>query len=249
MHELGAIELEILRSALTAGGGGNGRHHLAHQPIDRGARAAGLLDRNFRCGRFNVAQSARIPQHLNSMGAGLRTVLLEFIPTADWEEGDVVITNDPYCGGQHIPDFLAFRAVFAAGRRVAIVGTLCHHLDMGGISAGSYGATATEIFQEGLRIPPMKLIRRGVLNQEVLAMMRQNVRRPGHAVGRSASAIGLAERGRGQHAAPGGTLRNGNACGRLRATAGWLGAGDARHDRAHPGTANTSSRISSMMTG
>ena len=127
---------------------------------------------------YNVAQSARIPQHLNSMGAGLLTVLRDFLPAAEWQDGDVVITNDPYCGGQHIPDILAFRAVFVAGERVAIVGTLCHHLDMGGISAGSYGATATEIFQEGLRIPPLKLLRRGVMNAEVLAMMRQNVRRP-----------------------------------------------------------------------
>jgi N-methylhydantoinase B len=127
---------------------------------------------------FNVAQSARIPQHLNSMGAGLLEIVRRFIPLEDWQPGDVVLTNDPYCGGQHLPDILGFRAVFHDGERVAIVGTLCHHLDVGGISAGSYGATATEIFQEGLRIPPLKLFRAGVLNQEVLAMMRQNVRKP-----------------------------------------------------------------------
>ena len=68
--------------------------------------------------------------------------------------------------------------MFCDGTRVAIVGTLCHHFDMGGIAAGSYGATATEVFQEGLRIPPVKLFRRGVLNDELLAVMRQNVRRP-----------------------------------------------------------------------
>ena len=100
------------------------------------------------------------------------------MPIERWDEGDVVITNDPYCGGQHIPDILAFRAVFFEGVRVGIVGTCCHHLDMGGISAGSYGATATEVFQEGLRIPPVKLFKRGVANEEVLALMRQNVRRP-----------------------------------------------------------------------
>ncbi len=178
MSELGAVELEILRSALTAAAA---EMDVTIWRTSRSTVVRELLDYStavFDPDGFNVAQSARIPQHLNSMGAGLRTLLTGFIPVEDWAEGDVVITNDPYCGGQHIPDILAFRPVFAAGRRVAIVGTLCHHLDMGGISAGSYGATATEVFQEGLRIPPMKLISAGVLNREVLAMMRQNVRRP-----------------------------------------------------------------------
>ena len=112
------------------------------------------------------------------MSAGLLTVVRDHLPLAQWEEGDVVITNDPYCGGQHIPDILAFRPVFAEGERIAIVGTLCHHLDMGGMAAGSYAATATEIFQEGLRLPPLKLCRRGVLNADLLAVMRQNVRQP-----------------------------------------------------------------------
>ncbi len=175
---IGPVELEILRSALTAAAA---EMDVTIWRTSRSTVVRELLDYStavFDADGYNVAQSARIPQHLNSMGAGLLTVLRDFLPAAGWEEGDVVITNDPYCGGQHIPDILAFRAVFVAGQRIAIVGTLCHHLDMGGISAGSYGATATEIFQEGLRIPPLKLLRRGVMNTEMLAMMRQNVRRP-----------------------------------------------------------------------
>lgn len=178
MPDFGPVDLEIFRNALTAAAA---EMDVTIWRTSRSTVVRELLDYStavFDADGFNVAQSARIPQHLNSMGAGLRTVLTAFIPAAQWGEGDVVITNDPYCGGQHIPDILAFRAVFVDARRVAIVGTLCHHLDMGGISAGSYGATATEIFQEGLRIPPMKLIRGGVMNEEVLAMMRQNVRRP-----------------------------------------------------------------------
>src|SRR5581483_7485929 len=64
------------------------------------------------------------------------------------------------------------------GERIAVVGTLCHHLDMGGLAAGSYAASATEIFQEGLRIPPIKLFRGGVLNEEARAVILQNVRKP-----------------------------------------------------------------------
>ena len=178
MPTINAVELEILRSALTAAAA---EMDVTIWRTSRSTVVRELLDYStavFDPDGYNVAQSARIPQHLNSMGAGLLTVLREFLPAAEWEEGDVVITNDPYCGGQHIPDILAFRAVFVAGQRIGIVGTLCHHLDMGGISAGSYGATATEVFQEGLRIPPVKLLRRGVMNTELLAVMRQNVRRP-----------------------------------------------------------------------
>jgi N-methylhydantoinase B/oxoprolinase/acetone carboxylase alpha subunit len=83
---------------------------------------------------FNVAQSVHIPQHLNSMGYALRRIVDDFIPLADWQDGDVVIASDPYCGGQHLPDILAFRPVFHEGARVAIVGTLCHHLDVAGMS-------------------------------------------------------------------------------------------------------------------
>ncbi len=175
---LGPIQLEIMRNALTAVAA---EMDVTIWRTSRSTIVRELLDYStavFDAQGYNVAQSARIPQHLNSMGAGLLTVLASFMPIERWDEGDVVITNDPYCGGQHIPDILAFRAVFFEGVRVGIVGTCCHHLDMGGISAGSYGATATEVFQEGLRIPPVKLFKRGVANEEVLALMRQNVRRP-----------------------------------------------------------------------
>ncbi len=146
-----------------------------------------------------------------------------------------MITNDPYCGGQHIPDILAFRAVFADGVRVAIVGTLCHHLDMGGISAGSYGATATEIFQEGLRIPPMKLLRARRDEQRGAGHDAPERPPPRHAVGRPPGAARLPGRGRGQPAPPRRPLRRAAPAGRLRPAAGRLRARHARHDRPHPG--------------
>jgi N-methylhydantoinase B len=175
---IGPVELEILRNALTSAAAEmdvtvwrTSRSTIVRELLDY---STAIFDRD----GYNVAQSARIPQHLNSMSTGLLTVVRDFLPLEQWEDGDVVITNDPYCGGQHLPDILAFRPVFAEGQRIAIVGTLCHHLDMGGMAAGSYAAAATEIFQEGLRIPPLKLCRRGVMNEDLLAMMRQNVRRP-----------------------------------------------------------------------
>ena len=110
---------------------------------------------------YNVAQSARIPQHLNSMGAALRTLLDRHVDAKSWGPGDVVVTNDPYCGAQHLNDLLVFTPVFHCGERVAYVGALCHHLDVGGMAPGSYAATATEVFQEGLRLPPVRLVEDG----------------------------------------------------------------------------------------
>jgi N-methylhydantoinase B len=175
---LGPIELEILRSALTAVAAEmdvtvwrTSRSTIVRELLDY---STAVFDRD----GFNVTQSARIPQHLNSMGFGFLEIVRRFLPLDQWCDGDVVISNDPYCGGQHLPDLLAFRPVFSNGERVAVVGTLCHHLDMGGLAAGSYAATATEIFQEGLRIPPLKLYEAGALNGAVLALIRQNVRKP-----------------------------------------------------------------------
>lgn len=175
---LSPVSLEIFRNALIATAAEmdvtvwrTSRSTVVRELLDY---STAVFDRN----GYNIAQAARIPQHLNSMGAGLLTVVADHMPLDRWEEGDVVITNDPYCGGQHIPDILAFRPVFVDGERVAIVGTLCHHLDMGGMATGSYSATATEIVQEGLRIPPLKLIARGVMDENLYAVMMNNVRRP-----------------------------------------------------------------------
>ena len=68
--------------------------------------------------------------------------------------------------------------MFRDGRRIGFVGTLCHHLDVGGSSPGSYGSSATEIFQEGLRIPPLKLFEAGKLDEPFRALILQNVRQP-----------------------------------------------------------------------
>ncbi|WP_210253881.1 hydantoinase B/oxoprolinase family protein [Bradyrhizobium sp. S69] len=178
MTVLDPIELEVLRNALTAAAA---EMDVTMWRTSRSTIVREMLDYStaiFDANGNNVAQSARIPQHLNSMGYFLQTILDRFIPADLWEEGDVIISNDPYCGGQHLPDIAAFRPVFSGGRRVAIVGTLCHHLDVGGMSPGSYAANATEIYQEGLRIPPSKLFAKGVRNDVLWGVIAQNVRQP-----------------------------------------------------------------------
>lgn len=125
-----------------------------------------------------IAQSCRIPIHLNSMSRSLRTTLEQVIPLSEWKEGDIVVTNDPYLGGQHLPDVQTFMPVFVDGKVVAICGTLDHHLDVGGMRPGSYAGDAVEIFQEGLRIPPIKLFEEGRPNERLLAMIDANIRQP-----------------------------------------------------------------------
>lgn len=130
-----------------------------------------------------VAQSCRIPVHLNSMSRSLRTTIEKAIPLEAWRPGDVIVTNDPYLGGQHLPDVQTFLPVFADDELVAICGTLGHHLDIGGMRPGSYAGDAVEIYQEGLRIPPIKLFEEGHANERLFALIEANIRQPEKTIG------------------------------------------------------------------
>jgi N-methylhydantoinase B/oxoprolinase/acetone carboxylase alpha subunit len=176
--DVSPIELEIIYNALTAAAAEmdvtvwrTSRSTIVRELLDY---STAIFDRM----GWNVAQAARIPSHLNSMSSFLTEILATYIPPEQWAPDDIVISNDPYCGGQHLPDIVAFKAVFRNGRRIGFVGTLCHHLDVGGSSPGSYGSGSIEIFQEGLRIPPVKLFEAGKLNEPLRATILQNVRQP-----------------------------------------------------------------------
>jgi N-methylhydantoinase B len=94
------------------------------------------------------------------------------------QDGDVYIMNDPYLGGTHLPDIALMTPIFHRGNVIALAATMTHHQDVGGMTPGSIPTNATEIFQEGLRIPPLKLREAGVMNTTLVRMMRQNVRIP-----------------------------------------------------------------------
>ncbi len=191
------IRLEVIRNALVAA---SEEMSITIWRTSRSTVVREILDFStavFDAEGNNIAQSARIPVHLNSMSDCLRTILDRFIPLDQWQDGDVIVTNDPYSGGQHLPDIQTFRPVFVDGRRVGIVGTLCHHVDVGGAAAGSYYAAATEVFQEGIRIPPLRLVEKGVLNTGVFEMLLHNVRQPDETRGdlnAQIAALGIGER-------------------------------------------------------
>jgi N-methylhydantoinase B len=123
-----------------------------------------------------VAQGLTQPSHLGSIPTALAAVVARAGDAID--PGDVFIMNDPYAGGMHLPDIFVFKPIFSAGRRIAFACTICHHSDVGGRVAGSNAADSTEIFQEGLRIPPLKLYRAGNIDPAIIALIEANVRMP-----------------------------------------------------------------------
>jgi N-methylhydantoinase B len=123
-----------------------------------------------------VAQAKTIAQHLGAIPEAMEAMLGKF--GDDLHDGDVVIMNDPYHGGMHLPDIFMFVPIFHDGRRRAFAVVICHHTDVGGRVPGSNASDSTEIYQEGLRIPPLKLYSRGELNTTLETLIKINVRVP-----------------------------------------------------------------------
>jgi N-methylhydantoinase B len=130
-----------------------------------------------------VAQAENIPVHLGAMPFSVAAALDAF-PPADLEPGDAVLLNDPFRGGAHLPDLTLVTPVFAGGNDgeeatpIAFVANRAHHADIGGSRAGGVAADSTEIYQEGLRIPPVKLYEGGEPNEGVFDTVLANVRTP-----------------------------------------------------------------------
>lgn len=189
MSKPDAIETEIIRGALVAAAE---EMSVTIWRTSRSSVVREILDYStcvFDADGFSVAQAARMPVHLNSMASCLRTLIESYVPLEAWEEGDVILTNDPYSGGQHLPDVQTFTPVFHNGVRVGIAGILVHHLDVGGGAPGSYDANATEVFQEGICFPPVKIARRGEVNEDLVKVFLRNSREPENVGGDFASQL------------------------------------------------------------
>ena len=135
---------------------------------------------DYSCGVFDargemVAQGPDLPIHLGSMPDAVRAVVAVF--ASDVNEGDVFVHNDPYFGGSHLPDVNVVRPAFHDGRLLGYACLRAHWPDVGSATPGSYGAV-TQIFGEGLRIPPLRLISRGALNVDLEKLILANVRTP-----------------------------------------------------------------------
>ena len=135
-----------------------------------------------------VAQGEGIPVHISALpvaGAAVRDYFGE-----DISEGDLFILNDPYFGGSHLPDITIIRPIFHQGRLLFYGVNRAHHSDVGGGTHGGYNPGANEIYQEGLRIPPLKLYDKGVPRTDLLQMLSANVRQPENFLGDLNAQIG-----------------------------------------------------------
>lgn len=124
-----------------------------------------------------IAQATSIPAHLGGLVPAVRKIV-EAFPPETMVEGDVYLMNDPYDGGSHLPDIILVVPIIHDERAVALSATMTHHQDVGGKSPGSVPTDATELFQEGLIIPPLKLYEAGRPNETLHALLRRNVRIP-----------------------------------------------------------------------
>ncbi|RMF83031.1 MAG: hydantoinase B/oxoprolinase family protein [Nitrospinota bacterium] len=136
--------------------------------------------RDYSCAVFDgqgrmVAQGDHMPVHLGSMPLSV----LSAIENVPMEPGDVVVLNDPYKGGTHLPDITLVSPVYEPGTTEPLffVANRAHHADVGGMTPGSM-PLSTEVFQEGIRIPPLKLMRKGEVVQDVMSLILANVRTP-----------------------------------------------------------------------
>ena len=128
-------------------------------------------------GRLVVQAENSLAIHLGSMMGTMNTLLAK-VPLSEIREGDIFIANDPYAaGGTHLPDINMAAPVFADGKLVCFMCNIAHHADIGGITPGSM-AGGTEIYQEGLRVPLVRLFREGSLCEDVLDMLLLNARVP-----------------------------------------------------------------------
>jgi N-methylhydantoinase B len=169
-----AVSLEIYRSSLTA---------IAEEMgavLTRSSYSPNIKERrDFSCALFDaygrmIAQAAHIPVHLGSMPDSVAVALFEF---DEFSPGDVIALNDPFLGGTHLPDITLISPIFVDGDLFGFAANRAHHADVGGMSAGSM-PVATEIYQEGVIIPPIKLWEAGEPNRAALILLLRNVRTP-----------------------------------------------------------------------
>ncbi|MFB6122191.1 MAG: hydantoinase B/oxoprolinase family protein [Haloferacaceae archaeon] len=172
-----AVTLEVLRNACVAVA------EEMNATLVRTSYSPNIKDRrDCSCALFDadaelVSQAENIPVHLGAMPYSVAAALDRFPPEA-LSPGDAVLLNDPFHGGAHLPDLTLVTPIYVDGDLAAFAANRAHHADVGGARAGSVAADSTEIYQEGVRIPPVKLYEGGEVNEGVRDLLLTNVRTP-----------------------------------------------------------------------
>ena len=178
--QIDPITLEVLRHAFSAVADEMNANlvRTAYSPNIKERRdcSSAIFDPHGRM----VAQAESIPVHLGAMPFSVAAAVAA---VENFQPGDVVVLNDPYRGGAHLPDITFVAPVFLDGRLLGYVANRAHHADVGGKEPGSLAGDTTEIYQEGLRIPPVRLWRGGELDHDLLDLILTNVRTPEERLG------------------------------------------------------------------
>lgn len=174
-NPIDAITLEVLRNAIAAIADEMNANlvRTSYSPNIKERRdcSSAVFD---ALGRM-AAQAESIPVHLGAMPFSVEAAIRH---VSSFSPGDVVVLNDPYAGGAHLPDITFVAPVFIEDRLIAFVANRAHHADVGGKEPGSLAGDTVEIYQEGLRIPPIRLWEQGVLKDDLLQLILANVRTP-----------------------------------------------------------------------
>jgi N-methylhydantoinase B len=187
MSAVDAVELAVFQSAM---------HSIAEEmgaALRRTAISPNIKERrDYSCAVFDaahrvIAMGDHMPVHLGSMPMSVEAA----VSVLQLGRGDIAILNDPYAGGTHLPDITMVMPVFCegAGEASFYVAARAHHADVGGMYPGSMGP-AREIFQEGIRIPPVRLVRGGKTDADLMSWLLLNVRTPAEREGDLAAQIG-----------------------------------------------------------
>jgi N-methylhydantoinase B len=170
------VTLEVIKNALIS------IPEEMGYALKRTAYSANIKERmDASCAIFGsdgslIAQAEHIPVHLGSMPVAVNTILSNF--TDRFRDGDQFLMNDPHDGGTHIPDLTAVKPVFLGNKLFGFSACRAHHADMGGAVPGSMPGISTDIFQEGMRLPPCKILDGGIENDEIIRLILANTRTP-----------------------------------------------------------------------
>ncbi len=177
MSGVDPVTLEVIRNAATA------ISEEMNANLIRTGYSPNIKERrDCSCAVFDadgemISQAENMPVHLGAMPFSVAAAL-ERYPPETLAPGDAVLLNDPFRGGAHLPDLTLVTPVYADGELLAFAANRAHHADVGGSRAGSVAADSTEIYQEGIRIPPIKLYDGGDLVEDAMELLLANVRTP-----------------------------------------------------------------------
>ena len=176
------ITMQVIRNAMEQAADQMGR------TLVRTARSTIIKEtEDMTCSIFDrhgntIAQAHHAPMLLTGFELGMRALVQKYRPE-ELDEGDLIMFNDPYSGGQHVMDMVTFAPAHYNGKLVGFTGSIAHHSDMGGAVPGGTAGGLTEIYLEGLRFPMVKLYKKGEEDPELFGILRNNIRVPDKTLG------------------------------------------------------------------